>query len=109
MALRKPKAVAKPGASQSQNVRVVCRVRPTNQIEIGKGGVTCVKHNQTNIEVMIDDNPNPFIFDSVFGAESSQVEVFDDTASPLINDVLNGYNATIFAYGQTGTGKASNI
>jgi len=31
--------------------------------------------------------------------------VFEDSATPLVNDVLAGYNATIFAYGQTGTGK----
>lgn len=48
---------------------------------------------------------NVFSFDRIFGSESSQVQVFQDTALPLIADVLAGYNATIFAYGQTGTGK----
>ena len=31
--------------------------------------------------------------------------MYEDTCSPLVQDVINGYNATIFAYGQTGTGK----
>ena len=106
MALRKP--APKPSGSK-QNVRVVCRVRPTNQKEIANGGITCVKHTDTNIEVMVDEGQNLFSFDSIFGAESTQLEVFQDTASPLIGDVLSGYNATIFAYGQTGTGKVSHL
>lgn len=106
MALRKPQAPAKSGSSK-QNVRVVCRVRPTNSIELSKGGVNCVKHSDTNIEVVSEDTPHDFNFDSIFGSESTQVQVFQDTAAPLIADVLAGYNATIFAYGQTGTGKVS--
>lgn len=104
MALRKPQAPAKSGSSK-QNVRVVCRVRPTNNIELSKGGVLCVKHTDTHIEVMSEDTQNDFNFDSIYGADSTQVQVFQDTAAPLIADVLSGYNATIFAYGQTGTGK----
>lgn len=92
--------------STRQNVRVVCRVRPTNQKEISSGGVTCVKQNgTTNIEVNADGNQNSFSFDRIFGPDSSQIQVFQDSAYPLIADVLAGYNATIFAYGQTGTGK----
>ena len=93
--------------STRQNVRVVCRVRPTNQKEISSGGVTCVKINNSAIEVNSDGNQNSFSFDRVYGPESTQVEVFQDSAYPLIGDVLSGYNATIFAYGQTGTGKVS--
>ncbi|RYY83529.1 hypothetical protein EON63_11050 [archaeon] len=93
--------------STRQNVKVVARVRPTNQKEVAMGGVTCVKHSQTNIEVLVDGNPNAFNFDRIFGAESTQEEVFQETARPLIEDVLAGYNATIFAYGQTGTGKVN--
>lgn len=95
--------------STRQNVKVVARVRPTNQKEVNMGGVTCVKHSQTNIEVVVDGNPNAFNFDRIFGAESTQEEVFQETARPLIEDVLAGYNATIFAYGQTGTGKVRII
>jgi hypothetical protein len=93
--------------STRQNVRVVCRVRPTNQKEISSGGVTCIKINQSNIDVSSEGNQNSFAFDRLFGPESHQQEVFQDTAFPLIADVLDGYNATIFAYGQTGTGKVS--
>lgn len=41
----------------------------------------------------------------VFGPTSQQKELFDEAVSPIVNEVLEGYNCTIFAYGQTGTGK----
>ena len=44
------------------------------------------------------------MFDRVF-QPASQAEVFDSVAAPLVNAALRGTNVTIFAYGQTGTGK----
>lgn len=46
-----------------------------------------------------------FLFDYVFDASTSQDSVYDRIARPVVQDVLNGFNGTIFAYGQTGTGK----
>lgn len=83
----------------------MCRVRPENKIERNAGGVSCVKHTSESIEVQQEERVDSFTFDAIHGAESTQEEVFLDTAHSLIHDVLRGYNATIFAYGQTGTGK----
>jgi hypothetical protein len=90
--------------SEKANVKVVCRIRPTNDKEIAAGGTTCVKFNDNGIDVIHDDGVNSFQFDRIFGPESDQISVFEYAAAPMINDVLLGYNATIFAYGQTGTG-----
>ncbi|RKP07732.1 kinesin motor domain-containing protein [Thamnocephalis sphaerospora] len=46
-----------------------------------------------------------FTFDRVFGPDATQETVYDDVVAPILQEVLNGYNCTIFAYGQTGTGK----
>lgn len=46
-----------------------------------------------------------YTFDKVFDTFSSQVEVYSTVVYPLINYVLSGYTCTVFAYGQTGTGK----
>ena len=46
-----------------------------------------------------------FTFDEVFDFDSNQEEVYSVSAKPAVNSVLEGYNSTIFAYGQTGTGK----
>lgn len=40
-----------------------------------------------------------FMFDRVFGHEASQQNVYESTAKPLLDNLLNGYNATVFAYG----------
>lgn len=46
-----------------------------------------------------------FTFDRAFGPESKQSDVYQAVVAPLITEVLAGYNCTVFAYGQTGTGK----
>ena len=56
------------------------------------------------------ENPNyfqyhRFTFDRIFDIDSTQDEVYGISALPAVESVLSGYNSTIFAYGQTGTGK----
>lgn len=41
----------------------------------------------------------------VFGPTSKQRDLYEQVVSPIVNEALEGYNCTIFAYGQTGTGK----
>ena len=49
--------------------------------------------------------PKVFTYDTAFGMDSKQVDVYNRTARPIVDSVLEGFNGTIFAYGQTGTGK----
>jgi kinesin family protein 11 len=44
-------------------------------------------------------------FDHVFGDQADQAMLYADVVQPILDEVLLGYNCTIFAYGQTGTGK----
>lgn len=46
-----------------------------------------------------------FTFDAVFSDQSTQRKIYDSCAAPVVQSVLEGYNGTIFAYGQTGAGK----
>ena len=81
-----------------------------NQREIENNGKICVSLKEpSNIDVNHEEGFNAFAFDRVFGMTSTQVQVFEEVAVPLVNDVLDGYNATIFAYGQTGTGKSHTM
>ncbi|KAI6117621.1 P-loop containing nucleoside triphosphate hydrolase protein [Pisolithus croceorrhizus] len=50
-----------------------------------------------------------FMFDRVLDGEARQEEVYAATAKPLLNGLLDGYNATVFAYGATGCGKTHTI
>jgi kinesin family member 11 len=46
-----------------------------------------------------------YSFDKVFGPEADQTCVYKEVGESMLDEVLRGYNCTIFAYGQTGTGK----
>ncbi|CAJ2500489.1 Uu.00g033420.m01.CDS01 [Anthostomella pinea] len=50
-----------------------------------------------------------FAFDRVFDDNTSQTEVYEATTKNLLDSVLDGYNATVFAYGATGCGKTHTI
>ena len=47
-----------------------------------------------------------FTFDRVFDTNSKQSDVFNFSIKSTVDDILNGYNGTVFAYGQTGAGKS---
>eukprot|EP00794_Sanderia_malayensis_P007023 gene7023-7811_t len=49
--------------------------------------------------------PKVYTFDRVFAPDCKQTDVYNDGARPIVDSVIEGYNGTIFAYGQTGTGK----
>ena len=92
--------------SGSCNIRVICRVRPLNKKEIDLGGEQCVTFPKPNV-IALQGAYYPF--DKVFEPDSTQYDVYDITAKPIIKDVLNGFNGTIFAYGQTASGKTHTM
>uniref|UniRef100_A0A8C2Y201 Kinesin-like protein n=1 Tax=Capra hircus TaxID=9925 RepID=A0A8C2Y201_CAPHI len=51
----------------------------------------------------------PYAFDRVFQSNTSQEQVYNDCAKKIVKDVLEGYNGTIFAYGQTSSGKTHTM
>ena len=54
---------------------------------------------------MDEGTRHTFTFDQVFDVDSAQRDVYAGSARPIILDVMEGYNGTVFAYGQTGAGK----
>ncbi|KAF0045845.1 hypothetical protein F2P81_002374 [Scophthalmus maximus] len=51
----------------------------------------------------------PYVFDRVLPPNTSQEQVYDQCAKQIVKDVLGGYNGTIFAYGQTSSGKTHTM
>ncbi|XP_078250754.1 centromere-associated protein E isoform X2 [Pogona vitticeps] len=51
------------------------------------------------------DGAKSFVFDRVFHSDDSTAEVYQGVAAPIIKSAVQGYNGTIFAYGQTASGK----
>ena len=94
-----------------ETVKVVVRCRPMNKKEIEDQRTRIVdmdlKTNQVRVKNPKDvrETPKPFTFDKIYDWNSTQEPVFVETARPIIDQVIGGYNGTIFAYGQTGTGK----
>lgn len=83
--------------------------RPTSETN-AKNCATTQIDVASDKEIMIyqrsqDRVSKRFTFDRVFGPSSSQVDVYNVVVSPLLKQVIAGYNCTVFAYGQTGTGK----
>ncbi len=50
-----------------------------------------------------------FVFDKVFKPNTTQEQVYKNAAHHIVSDVLGGYNGTIFAYGQTSSGKTHTM
>lgn len=97
-----------------KNIQVACRFRPLSQ-----------KEREFNDKISLDvssdmkivnirpqneiGNQLSFSFDKVFIPESSQKEVYEEIGKPIVESILEGFNGTILAYGQTSSGKTYTI
>ncbi|XP_011692796.1 PREDICTED: kinesin-like protein KIF19 [Wasmannia auropunctata] len=97
-----------------EKLMVAIRIRP---LAPNESGTRCL-HAINNKMVMLEDQdndkqkramPRQYLYDMVFGESSTQEEVYEGTTKNLVQDVLNGYNATVFAYGATGSGKTHTM
>lgn len=87
------------------SIRVFCRVRPLSGTEQEQGAENITKPlDSMTLEVNGSDR---FQFDAVF-FPGTQEEIFEDCRD-LVQSALDGYNVTIFAYGQTGAGKTHTM
>ncbi|XP_044489949.1 kinesin-like protein KIN-5C [Mangifera indica] len=93
------------------NVQVLLRCRPFSDEELRNNVPQVVTCNEYQREVSVSQNiagkqiDRVFIFDKVFGPSAQQKDLYEQAVVPIVSEVLDGFNCTIFAYGQTGTGK----
>ena len=111
--MSKPKHIMDKSAN-SEAVKVVIRCRPMSQKEMQAGLQVVVNIKTDRGEIFLqkpgtDDAPKQFTFDMAFDWNVRQVDIYNRCASNIIENVLEGYNGTIFAYGQTGTGKTHTM
>ncbi|XP_067466909.1 kinesin-like protein KIF11 isoform X1 [Thunnus thynnus] len=96
---------------KGRNIQVVVRCRPFNTMERKSSyGVIDCDSNRKEVLVRtggVNDKASrkTYTFDMVFGPAAKQIEVYRSVVCPILNEVIMGYNCTVFAYGQTGTGK----
>jgi len=90
------------------NIKVVCRFRPLNPSEERSGSQEIVSFPPGSQE-SVNIRGKTYLFDRVFGPNATQAMVYEEAAKPIVKDVLSGYNGTIFAYGQTSSGKTHTM
>ncbi|XP_043427330.1 centromere-associated protein E isoform X7 [Prionailurus bengalensis] len=86
-------------------VAVCVRVRPLNSREEALGGDTQIYWKTDNNAIYQVDGSKSFNFDRVFHSNETTKNVYEEIAVPIIDSAIQGYNGTIFAYGQTASGK----
>jgi hypothetical protein len=93
-----------------ENIKVICRLRPLNRKEMDLGCGVCINNTKDSLKINIGEEGNhDFAFDRVFGPETIQSEVFDYVAKPIIEGAMEGWNGTLFCYGQTSSGKTHTM
>nr|XP_040035136.1 kinesin-like protein KIF11 [Gasterosteus aculeatus aculeatus]XP_040035137.1 kinesin-like protein KIF11 [Gasterosteus aculeatus aculeatus]XP_040035138.1 kinesin-like protein KIF11 [Gasterosteus aculeatus aculeatus] len=96
---------------KGRNIQVVVRCRPFNTMERKSSyGVMDCDAGRKEVSVKtggVNDKASrkTYTFDMVFGQAAKQIEVYRSVVCPILDEVIMGYNCTVFAYGQTGTGK----
>lgn len=107
-----------------RNFKVVVRVRPTvdreqsfqDCVTVNSNHAITIRKPQEGSRVGRPTSARPgtasgrteeqhFAYDRVFHDASSQDDIYQQACKPIVLSVLEGYNGTILAYGQTGTGK----
>lgn len=96
---------------EQTNITVVVRCRGRNEREVRENSAVVVTTDGamgSTVELSMGPNAlsnKTYNFDRVFSPAADQSMVFDDVVKPFLEQMVTGFNCTIFAYGQTGTGK----
>ncbi|XP_050250046.1 kinesin-like protein KIN-UC isoform X1 [Quercus robur] len=99
---------------EPRRVRVAIRLRPRNAEDLLSDAdfSDCVELQPELKRLKLSKNnwsSESYRFDEVFTETASQKRVYEVVAKPVVESVLNGYNGTVMAYGQTGTGKTYTV
>ncbi|XP_054954848.2 kinesin-like protein KIF23 isoform X6 [Pan paniscus] len=113
---RKPTVKKGSQTNLKDPVGVYCRVRP-----LGFPDQECCIEVINNTTVQLhtpegyrlnrngDYKETQYSFKQVFGTHTTQKELFDVVANPLVNDLIHGKNGLLFTYGVTGSGKTHTM
>ncbi|XP_068823553.1 kinesin-like protein KIF19 [Capricornis sumatraensis] len=107
---------------KAQQLTVALRIRPLNNTELEEGAAVIAHKAGDQMVVLMDPSEDPedplhthrsrektFIFDAVFNQHASQEDVYLATTRQLVEGVVSGYNATVFAYVPSGAGKTHTM
>ena len=89
-------------------IRVFLRCRPlfaAEKLSGVKDVVSCTGKKVSVVPIRVGQRTQTFTFENVYNRATQQYEIFDESIRPVVMNAIGGYNVTVFAYGQTGTGK----
>ena len=92
----------------SENIKVIVRIRPKIEREYDQN-TNSIYCEDNAIFIQRKKEKKQFTFDYVASEETSQSEIFSQCGKEICDSVLEGYNGTIFVYGQTGAGKTYTL
>jgi kinesin family member 5 len=102
-----------PKKKKSERITVYVRIRPLNDDETRTSDkesiIDQIDTSKNIIIVKKDSDRKQFTYDYIFDQFSIQKNVYLKVGKPVVDSVLEGYNSTILAYGQTGTGKTHTM
>ncbi|KAF8310995.1 kinesin-domain-containing protein [Clavulina sp. PMI_390] len=102
----RPRSPSRSTKEQNNNIRVVVRCRGLSRSEIAqKSRIAVTTDGPRAEEITIPALNRNYEFDQVLGADADQSVIYQDVVVPMLDQVFEGYNATLCAYGQTGAGK----
>ena len=102
--------------ADNESIHVVARCRPLNKKELEEKRSSIVTID-TSLKQISIRNPEPikdssvddiktFTYDAAYDEFTKQKNFYDESCFGIIESALEGFNSTIFAYGQTGCGKS---
>ena len=94
--------------NDEENITCYVRCRPLNSREL-ELNANCIEISKDKKSISLKNYDHNYTYDKIFPAETDQKTIFQEIGLPLVKKFLSGYNSTIFAYGQTGTGKTHTI
>eukprot|EP00257_Ricinus_communis_P016875 XP_015575178.1 kinesin-like protein KIN-7C [Ricinus communis] len=98
-------------SEQEEKIFVSVRMRPLNEREVARNDICdweCINNNTIIFKSNMPDRsmvPTAYTFDRVFGSECSTKQVYEEGAKEIALAAVSGINSSIFAYGQTSSGK----
>ena len=93
-----------------ERIKIIVRVRPRTKFERKKGDVRVVEYDSASQKLVIKNTNVAFPCSSFIGPSVSQSVVFNDFGiQELVHNAMDGYSATVFAYGMTGSGKTYTV
>jgi hypothetical protein len=94
--------------AKTENISVSVRIRPLLMRELNSGQ-QCTWISQGNNCIVDAETQKFFAYDRVYSDASTNVEVFEGSAKPVLSSLMVGFNGCIFCYGQTGCGKTHTM